>query len=120
MKMLPALPSILALLLPLGALADEADTRGAQLYEAYCTQCHGVEGTGNGLNQPALSVQPRNHRDTGEMSARTDEDLFKAVKHGGKSINKSVLMPAWGNNLSDEDIHALVLHMRQLCCESGG
>lgn len=101
------------------AYADDALEHGKQLYEAYCTQCHGITGDGNGLNQPALTVQPRNHTDVAEMSARSDEELFKAIKHGGKSINKSILMPAWGGNLSDDDIHALVLHLRQLCCQSG-
>ncbi|MFO7550879.1 MAG: cytochrome c [Haliea sp.] len=103
----------------LSALAEDIQ-HGENLYTIYCTQCHGVTGNGDGVNVPAMSVQPRNHRDQGEMSARTDAELFKAVKEGGKSINKSVLMPPWGGNLGDDDIHALVRYMRQLCCESGG
>lgn len=105
---------------PTFAQADDALAHGEQLYEAYCTQCHGISGDGNGLNQPALTVQPRNHKDTAEMSARSDEELFKAIKHGGQSINKSILMPAWGNNLSDVDIHSLVLYLRHLCCHQSG
>lgn len=97
--------------------ASAAD--GETLYKIYCTQCHGVEGYGNGVNVPAMSVQPRNHRDRGEMSARTDEELFKAIKHGGKSINKSVLMPTWGENLNDDEINSLVLYLRELCCSGG-
>lgn len=93
---------------------------GKTLYRIYCTQCHGVEGLGNGVNVPAMSVQPRNHRDRSEMSARTDEELFKAIKHGGKRINKSVLMPAWGTNLNDDEINALVLYLRELCCKGEG
>jgi hypothetical protein len=26
-------------------------------------------------------------------------------------------MPIWGGNLSDDDIHALVGHLRKLCCQ---
>ncbi|MEX2479244.1 MAG: cytochrome c [Gammaproteobacteria bacterium] len=110
--------AILLLVSVLSAHAEDA-AHGDVLYKIYCTQCHGVEGNGDGINVPAMSVQPRNHRDRGEMSARTDADLFKAVKEGGKSINKSVLMPPWSATLSDHDINALVRYMRQLCCQSG-
>lgn len=97
--------------------ADDAAGHGKELYRIYCTQCHGVEGNGKGVNAATLSVQPRDHTDTAEMSARTDEDLFKAIKHGGKAVNKSVLMPNWDANLSDDDIHALVAYLRELCCK---
>jgi len=62
-------------------------------------------------------VQPRSHIDRGEMMARTDEDLFKVIEQGGSSINKSVLMPAWGGNLESEQIDSLVAYLRVLCCE---
>lgn len=100
-----------------GAAAEGDAKRGEALYQVYCTQCHGVNGNGKGVNAAYMAVMPRDHTDTKEMTARTDEELFKVVKLGGKSINKSVLMPAWGHNLGDEDIHALVLHLRNLCCK---
>ena len=104
-----------ALLSLVGVVHAESD-HGQQLYKLYCTQCHGVNADGKGINAAHMSVQPRDHTDSKEMSARTDEELFKVIKHGGKSINKSVLMPIWGGNLSDDDIHALVAHLRKLCC----
>jgi cytochrome c oxidase cbb3-type subunit 3 len=112
--------SILAAQLALlagAAHAEGAANRGKELYRIYCTQCHGVQGNGKGVNAATLSVQPRDHTDTAEMSARTDEDLFKAIKHGGKAVNKSVLMPNWNANLSDDDIHSLVAYLRELCCK---
>ena len=39
------------------------------------------------------------------------------IREGGKSINKSVLMPSWGHNLSAEQVEMLVRHLRTLCCE---
>lgn len=98
------------------ASAEDDAARGQTLYRIYCTQCHGLEGDGRGINTPHMTVQPRDHTDTGEMSARTDDDLFKAIQSGGKAVNKSVLMPAWGGNLADEDIRALVAYLRELCC----
>jgi len=114
----PALAALAAgVLAAPAAMADDGDAaQGAALYRVYCTQCHGLDGDGRGINVRDMAVQPRDHTDTGEMSARTDEDLFKAIQGGGKAVNKSVLMPAWGGNLSDQDIRALVAYLRELCC----
>jgi len=97
-----------------------AAEEGAALYKTYCTQCHGLHGNGKGINVRDMSVQPRDHTDAKEMSARSDADLFKAIKDGGQSISKSVLMPPWGPTLSDEQIHTLVAYLRELCkCNHG-
>jgi len=84
-------------------------------YQTYCVQCHGLEGNGKGINVADMSTQPRDHTDAKEMSARTDQELFKVIKEGGQSINKSVLMPPWSSTLSDEEIEDLVRHMHELC-----
>ncbi len=94
------------------------DETGAELYQMYCIQCHGLTGNGRGVNAAHMAVLPRAHIDPVEMGARQDPDLFKVIKEGGPSINKSVLMPAWGHNLSDEQIHKLVKHLRVLCCNA--
>lgn len=101
------------------AAAPPDPGNGEELYGAYCTQCHGVSGHGNGVNAAQLTVQPRNHTDPEEMSARTDEELFKAIKEGGQAVNKSVLMPNWDATLDDDDIHDIVAYLRELCCNGG-
>ncbi len=84
-------------------------------YQTYCVQCHGLEGDGKGINVVDMSTQPRDHTDAKEMSARTDQELFKVIKDGGQSINKSVLMPPWSSTLSDEEIEDLVKYLHELC-----
>ncbi len=92
----------------------------ADNYRTYCVQCHGLLGNGKGVNIRDMSVQPRDHTDAKAMSGRSDEDLFKVVKEGGLAIDKSVIMPPWGDTFSDEEIHELVRHMRTLCkCKYG-
>lgn len=108
---------IAAFALASGVNAAPNPEHGKQLYRSYCTQCHGVTGHGNGVNAAKLSVQPRNHTDKAEMKARSDADLFKAIKEGGQAVNKSILMPNWDGNLSDDDIHDVVAYLRQLCCK---
>lgn len=105
-----------ALAIPATIQAADVD-HGKKLYETYCTQCHGLSADGKGINAAHLAVQPRNHTDRAEMSARTDEDLFKAIKEGGQAVNKSILMPNWDGNIDDDGIHDLVAYLRHLCCE---
>ncbi|MFY9826678.1 MAG: cytochrome c, partial [Thermoanaerobaculia bacterium] len=91
-----------------------AGDRGATLYRVLCSQCHGVQGNGKGINAPSLFVSPRDHSSFDEMSALTDERIFAAIKRGGASVGKSTLMPSWGGVLGDDDIHLLVDYLRRL------
>lgn len=121
MKQIKFMMAVIFLATPMFAAAQaverQPEDNGKQLYTMLCTQCHGTEGDGRGLNAAHMSVQPRSHIDREEMSARTDEELFKVIEQGGKSINKSVLMPAWSGNLDKAQIDALIAYLRVLCCE---
>jgi len=88
---------------------------GEDLYKTYCWQCHGMLANGMGANIADMSVQPRDHTDNKEMTARSDEELFKAIKDGGQAIDKSALMPPWSGVLSDDEIQSLVRYLRELC-----
>ena len=106
--------------LALASLPALGTETAADNYKTYCVQCHGVDGNGKGLNIRDMSVQPRDHTDAKSMSTRNDETLFKVIKEGGPAIEKSVLMPAWGDTLSDEEIKDMVKHLRVLCkCKFG-
>jgi cytochrome c oxidase cbb3-type subunit 3 len=116
--LLPAVMLSFAVTLGHSAQAKE---QAADNYHTYCAQCHGVHGNGKGVNIRDMSVQPRDHTDATAMSARSDEDIAKVIKEGGLSINKSVLMPPWGDVFSDEEVADLVQYLRKLCnCSHGG
>jgi cytochrome c oxidase cbb3-type subunit 3 len=102
-------------------MADEAPApETVKLYDTYCVQCHGVGRDGNGLNSGEMAVKPRDHTDSKAMGDTPDDLLFKAIKNGGLSVNKSVLMPTWGGVLSDEQIHALVKYLRYVSGTKSG
>ena len=90
-------------------------TNAKDNYKNFCWQCHGMTGNGMGLNVQDMSVQPRDHTSAKAMGGRSDADLFKVIKEGGLSIDKSVLMPPWGGSLSDNEINDLVKYLRELC-----
>ncbi|MDQ6955435.1 MAG: c-type cytochrome [Mariprofundaceae bacterium] len=114
-------------IISLGEGSNKADTAGfseqsaAKNYRVYCMQCHGISGKGAGINARDMAVPPRNHGAAKYLVARTDKELFKAIKEGGLALNKSALMPPWGGTLSDSEIEDLVVHIRKLCkCKHNG
>jgi len=85
-------------------------------YDHYCAQCHGAKGKGDGINATdEMPVSPRNHTDPKEMGKLTSEDVYFAIKDGGKSVGKSSLMPRWGGTMNDGEIKALVKYLNKLC-----
>lgn|SRR5205814_87953 len=85
--------------------------RAQRLYYAYCAECHGVHGRGSWraslfLLRPSDLTDPR-------VAAQSDRYLFDIIKHGGATIGRPG-MPAFGAQLSDEDIELLVGYMRTL------
>src|SRR3546814_3148689 len=103
-----------SMLLPNSAAAgdDGKFVSAARHYDTYCVQCHGVNRNGRGINSRDMSVQPRDHSDAKGMGGIPDQELFDAIKKGGLAVNKSVLMPAWGGVMSDDEIHDLVAYLR--------
>lgn len=95
------------------AEADALD--GAALYARNCAACHGDTGGGDGWNAANLPVTPTAHADAGLMSARPDDSLYDAIFAGGYVLDRSPLMPAFGEYFTTEQIRALVAHIRDLC-----
>lgn len=97
-----------------------ADGRAAPVeenYRLYCVQCHGTAGTGQGINQTAggMAVSPRDHTNAAEMSKLTDSEIRLAIAKGGDAVNKSELMPPWGDVLKAEEIDEFIIYLRKLC-----
>ena len=88
--------------------------QGELLYKQYCAPCHGLEGRGNGPAAAGLPVKPADHTSDAVMNKISDAELFKAIKEGGPAVGKSPAMPPWGGSFKDEQIRALVLHVRSL------
>ena len=81
---------------------------GNKVYADRCALCHGPEGKGDGPAAAGLNPKPRNHTDGAYMSTRTDADLIQVIKNGKGG------MPAWGAVLSDQEIAAVLKHVRSL------
>src|SRR5207249_1249938 len=84
------------------------------LYLSTCASCHGPTGQRLGAERAVAegAVPARNLADPALHASRRDADLAAAIRGGGLAIGVSSQMPA--TDLSDEDVAALVAHLRTL------
>jgi len=93
--------SVLLLLISLPMFAAD----GAAIYKSKCALCHGPDG--GGQTPSGKSMKVRDLR-SAEVQKQTDVELTKVIS-GGKGK-----MPAYGKQLSDADVNALIVFIRTL------
>lgn len=107
-----AAAAALALQFVVPAGAEEVE----KVFKFYCSQCHGLEGKGDGPNVTKdFPVSPRNFTNAEEMNKLSDADLKNVILDGGPSVSKSPMMPPWGKTLTVEQVDELIKHLRTLC-----
>lgn len=84
----------------------------ARLYQTLCATCHGADGRGSWRAKLFL-IRPGNLSDRARMSQESDDYLSQIIKQGGAPIGRPG-MPAFGLQLKNEDIEALVRYIRTL------
>jgi len=82
---------------------------GMQLYQTYCSVCHGVEGDGDGIMTNLMGIMPMDHTNPNETNRLSNKELVNSIQDG-----KGRFMPAWRDILNKSDIEALVSYVRLL------
>ena len=90
------------------------ERQGMHLYKKYCIVCHGEFGKGDGFNAFNLDQRPRNFTDARYMNSLSNERLLETINQGGRGVNKSPLMPSWGNRLSKSEMEYVITYVRYL------
>jgi mono/diheme cytochrome c family protein len=80
-------------------------------WDKNCMQCHGSTGAADTKMGKKLSA--KDLTDAKVQASFTDADAAKAIKEGMKEDGK-VVMKAFGDKLSDDEIKALVAYVRTL------
>ncbi len=105
---------ILVLIFTMPLIASGED-KGKVLYDAWCAQCHGYEGKGDGYAKDFTFPKPRDFTigtykftstPTGEPP--TDEDLKRMIRDG----NPGTSMPPW-KRFSDDEVGLLVDYLKK-------
>jgi mono/diheme cytochrome c family protein len=88
------------------------EMQGKYVYLKYCSVCHGAEGKGDGFNAYNLDPKPRDFSDSGFIASLADERLIEVIRDGGRGVNKSPTMPAYGWTLRKDDIRYVISYVR--------
>jgi mono/diheme cytochrome c family protein len=112
MRRITLLLLALCFALPATALAD-----GASDYQTYCSTCHGTGGKGDGAAAAAMDPKPADFSNPDFYKTRDDALLTKVIKEGGAAVGKSAMMAPWGSVLNDEQIKAVVAHIKSLAAK---
>src|SRR5580765_7418310 len=94
----------------IAGLACAADVQ--ENWTKHCASCHGKEGKGD--TKAGKKAEVKDLTDAKYQASFTDEQMFKQVKEGLKDKNGKEKMKAFGGALSEEEIKALVAHVRGL------
>lgn len=104
---------LLALAGPTGLSAQD-ETAGKVVYDAWCAECHGAEGLGDGSAAASMMPRPRDFsqaryqiRTTGSGELPTDEDIRLAIVNGLPGTT----MPGWPT-LSDSEITDVIAYIK--------
>jgi len=94
----------------LGATALVSNAADApENWKAHCAKCHGPDGKGD--TKMGKKAGCKDMTDAKVQAEMKDDKAFKSVKEGLKDGDKT-LMQAYSEKLSDEEIKALIAHVR--------
>ncbi len=95
--------------LTIAAVATVSAADVKENWDKNCAKCHAADGTGKTKMGEKLGVKDYTSADV--QAKFKDEALLKAIKEGVKEGDKTK-MKGFGDTLSDEEIKALVKHVR--------
>lgn len=95
---------------PITVTAAEA----RDIFVANCSRCHGEKGQADGPDTALLEIKIPDFSNTDFQNSRSNEALHKVISKGGYEAGLSTLMPPWEGVLTEEEIDALVDHIKGL------
>src|SRR5260370_34224550 len=86
---------------------------GGMLNSKHCRRCHDREWSPEQVsNFDNLEVKPHAFAEGSTLNKMSDADLAAIIQHGGPALNRSALMPPYGNTLTPADVRALISYIR--------
>lgn len=92
-------------------------TTDAERYTAACANCHGDDGRGVAEVTALLETPIPDFSDCNFATREPDADWGSIVHQGGPIRGFSAFMPSFGEALTDDDIAAVLRHVRTFCAD---
>ena len=100
---------------PLPELTDAQLARGEEQWRKHCTNCHGVEGRGDGTLSRMLAAEPGDLSDPERAAFFSERAKLWILAEGSPGTP----MAAWNAVLDEPDMEALVAYMATLVVDDG-
>ena len=110
MKKISALTLAAATFMAGAALSQAADVQ--ENWTKHCGACHGKDGKGE--TKAGKKAEVKDLTDAKLQASLNDEEVFKQIKDGMKDKNGKERMKPFASKLSDDEMKALVAHVRTL------
>lgn len=91
---------------------------GNELYKAACATCHGPDGRGNPKSHVGFDLALPDFTDCGFATPEAEADWFAVVHQGGPVRAFARQMPAFSAALTEDEITAVVRHVRGFCADT--
>ncbi|MDD4978961.1 MAG: cytochrome c [Gallionella sp.] len=95
------------------AANEQSVAQGEQLYNIYCTPCHGQSGTGDGLVGAKLIMTPWNLTNSNDMHTWDPKEYPDGYIFGYMAMGGAV-MPSYANDLSPTERWHVVNYVRKV------
>jgi mono/diheme cytochrome c family protein len=92
---------------------SEQLSRGIEIWESECIDCHGAQGRGDGPDAARVGKKVGNLTDQKEMSIVSDSVIYNFIAEGSADA-----MPAFAEELSVDDIWAVAAYARALSLQN--
>ena len=103
---------LLSTLVAMPAMAQTDPEKAKEIFNQMCAGCHGFQGDGKDGTKSGFVPRVPTLANKEYMASVPDDYLYLIIKKGGAYMGKIAAMPAWEKRLSDEEIRALVAHIR--------
>ncbi len=96
--------------------ADQVPASGKELYEAWCSRCHGLDGRGP-AEDLQLDTPVPDLADCSFNSREPRRDWKAVILYGGSARGLSMTMPAWSEALTKKQADSIIDHIKTFCTE---
>jgi cytochrome c oxidase cbb3-type subunit 3 len=102
----------LALCVPMTAACAQSPLlqQGETVFKSRCVVCHGVHADGKSNLAKLLSPPPANLR----ASKLSLQERTRIISKGGGAVGRSERMPTWEDELSPEELRAVIAYVGTL------
>jgi len=91
---------------------DFNQDQGRRIFYQHCVWCHADTTPAGPANRSNVTPEPPLMNDSAVLIKESNASLQKIIAMGGSGVGKSVMMPPYGQTLSQEEIDDVIAYIR--------